>query len=161
MNNEFTNDIETSDALKRTERSVRVTFPENETRTGIAQLVDTGYLYIISIRLHPSSQHAYGDVFMKADFAQRQVLEVRDACTNEILYTPPRTCNRYLEFILEHLNQARSELSDLLNDIAPNDQTITALDLDDLDKLETSFNSLKQAESYYAKIRTEIKQIRE
>ena len=143
--------------LKNFTKGVRVVFPNGE-RTGTANMVDENYIFIISIRLHPTSKK-HGAVFSHSDFAQRAVLEVRDACTDEVLFTAPRTANKYIGYAIGYLQDAVRDLEKLQETLSPNDEAITALDLDDLDRLRNSFNSLKMAESYYAKIRTEIPRV--
>ena len=143
--------------LKNFTRGVRVVFPNSE-RTGTANMVDQHYIFIISIRIHPTSKKQ-GEVFSHGDFAKKHVQEVRDACTDEVLFEAPRTCNKYIGYAIDYLQQAVKSLETLHERNAPNDEAITALDLDDLDRLRNSFNSLKMAENYYAKIRTEIPRI--
>ena len=143
--------------IKNFTRCVRVVFPNGE-RTGTANMVDENYIFIISIRLHPTSKK-HGEVFSHSDFAQRAVLEVRDACTDEVLFTAPRTCNKYIEYAISYLQDAIKDLEKLQETLSVNGEAITALNLDDLDRLRHSFNSLKMAETYYAKIRTEIPRI--
>ena len=143
--------------IKNFTRGVRVVFP-NEERTGTANMVDEHYIFIISIRLHPTTEK-HGEVFSHSDFARRAVLEVRDACTDEVLFTAPTTCNKYLEYAISYLQDAIKDLETLQETLSVNGEAITVLDLDDLNRLRRSFNSLKMAEKYYAKIRTEIPRI--
>ena len=143
--------------IKNFTRGVQVVFPNGE-RTGTANMVDEHYIFIISIRLHPTTEK-HGKVFSHADFAKKSVLEVRDACTDEVLFTAPRTCNKYIGYAIEYLQDAVRDLEKLQETLSPNGEAITALNLDDLDSLRRSFNSLKMAENYYAKIRTEIPRI--
>lgn len=145
--------------LKNFTRGVRVMFPNSEERTGTANMVDEHYIFIISIRIHPTKQHPHGEVFSHTDFARRSVLEVRDACTDEVLFTAPRTANKYIEYAIEYLQSAIKDLEKLQETLSVDGEAITALNLDDLDRLRRSFNSMKMAETYYAKIRTEIPRV--
>ena len=143
--------------IKNFTRGVRVVFPNGE-RTGTANMVDEHYIFILSIRLHPTTEK-HGEVFSHSDFAKKSVQEVRDACTDEVLFTAPRTCNKYLEYAISYLQDAIKDLEKLQETLSVDGEAITALNLDDLDRLRRSFNSLKMAETYYAKIRTEIPRI--
>ena len=143
--------------IKNFTRGVRVMFP-NEVRTGIANMVDENYIFIISIRIHPTSKK-HGEVFSHSDFAKKHVQEIRDACTDEVLFEASRTCNKFIEYAISYLQDAIKDLETLQETLSMNGEAITALDLDDLDRLRRSFNSLKMAESYYAKIRTEIPRV--
>ena len=143
--------------IKNFTRGVRVVFPNGE-RTGTANMVDQHYIFIISIRLHPTSQK-HGEVFSHSDFAKKHVQKIRDACTDEVLFTAPRTCNKYIGYAIEYLQDAVRDLEKLQETLSVDGEAITALNLDDLDRLRRSFNSLKMAEKYYAKIRTEIPRV--
>ena len=143
--------------IKNFTRGVRVLFPHGE-RTGTANMVDQHYIFIISIRLHPTTEK-HGEVFSHSEFSKKSVLEVRDACTDEVLFEASRTCNKYIEYAISYLQDAIKDLETLQETLSVNGEAITALDLDDLNRLRRSFNSLKMAEKYYAKIRTEIPRI--
>ena len=131
-------------------------------QTENAQALPTWSMKIISLLLASACtphQKSTARCFLIQTLLQRAVLEVRDACTDEVLFTAPRTANKYIGYAIGYLQDAVRDLEKLQETLSPNDEAITALDLDDLDRLRNSFNSLKMAESYYAKIRTEIPRV--